>query len=101
MGVAVNWGFIGASQWAGRYLIPAVQAVEDANAVGVFSSSPERGGRFAEESGLERSYASLEEMLADPGIDAVYIGTTNDLHASARSRLRGPASTSSARSRWR
>ena len=81
MGAAVNWGFIGASQWAGRYLIPAVQAVDGANAVGVFSSSPERGGRFAEEAGLERSYASLEEMLGDPGIDAVYIGTTNDLHA--------------------
>ena len=81
MGAAVNWGFIGASQWAGRYLIPAVQAVDGANAVGVFSSSPERGEKFAEEAGLERSYASLEEMLADPGIDAVYIGTTNDLHA--------------------
>jgi 1,5-anhydro-D-fructose reductase (1,5-anhydro-D-mannitol-forming) len=76
-----NWGFIGASQWAGRYLIPAVQAVDGAKAVGVFSSSSERGERFAEEAGLERSYASLEEMLADPGIDAVYIGTTNDLHA--------------------
>jgi 1,5-anhydro-D-fructose reductase (1,5-anhydro-D-mannitol-forming) len=79
--VAVNWGFVGASLWAARYMIPAVRAVEDARAVGVFSSSAERGERFAEETGLERAYASLEEMLADPRIDAVYIGTTNDLHA--------------------
>ena len=79
--VRMNWGFIGASQWAARYLIPAVLAVENATAVGVFSSSPERGERFAEAAGLDRAYASLEGMLADPGIDAVYIGTTNDLHA--------------------
>ncbi len=77
----MNWGFVGASQWAGHYLIPAVRATEDARAVGVFSSSAERGERFAEAAGLERAYPSLEEMLADPGIDAVYIGTTNDLHA--------------------
>jgi 1,5-anhydro-D-fructose reductase (1,5-anhydro-D-mannitol-forming) len=79
--MAVNWGFVGASQWAARYLIPAVRAVEDASAVGVFSSSAERGERFAAAAGLDRAYASLEELLADPGIDAVYVGTTNDLHA--------------------
>jgi 1,5-anhydro-D-fructose reductase (1,5-anhydro-D-mannitol-forming) len=81
MSAEVKWGFIGASQWAGRYLIPAVRAVEGAHAVGVYSSSSERGERFAEENGLERAYPSLEELLADPAIDAVYIGTTNDLHA--------------------
>ena len=81
MGSAVDWGFIGASQWAARYLIPAVRAVEGGDPVGVFSSSPERGAAFAEATGLDRSYGSLEEMLADPGIDAVYVGTTNDLHA--------------------
>jgi len=77
----VNWGFIGASQWAARYLIPAVRAVEDATPFGVFSSSAERGARFAEEAGLARAYGSLDELLADPGIDAVYVGTTNELHA--------------------
>ena len=79
--MGVNWGFLGASQWAARYLIPAVRAVDGTNAVGIFSSSPERGQRFAAETGLDRAYSSLEEMLSDPGIDAVYIGTTNDLHA--------------------
>jgi 1,5-anhydro-D-fructose reductase (1,5-anhydro-D-mannitol-forming) len=77
----VNWGFVGASTWARRYLIPIVEGLPDSHAVGVFSSSPERGEQFARETGLERSYASLEELLSDPGIDAVYVSTTNDLHA--------------------
>jgi len=77
----IRWGFIGASLWASRYLIPAVRAQPDAVGVGVFSSSRERGEEFAASNGLERSYASLDELLADGGIDAVYISTTNDLHA--------------------
>jgi 1,5-anhydro-D-fructose reductase (1,5-anhydro-D-mannitol-forming) len=77
----VRWGFAGASTWASRYLIPAVQAQPDSHAVGVFSTSRERGERFVQEHGLERAYASIDELIADPTIDAVYISTTNDLHA--------------------
>jgi 1,5-anhydro-D-fructose reductase (1,5-anhydro-D-mannitol-forming) len=79
--VSVRWGFVGASIWARTRVIPAVQAVEDAEAVGVFSTSPERGALFARDAGLERTYGSLTDILSDPRIDAVYISTTNDLHA--------------------
>jgi 1,5-anhydro-D-fructose reductase (1,5-anhydro-D-mannitol-forming) len=79
--MTVGWGFIGASIWARTYMIPAVHAVEDAHAVGVFSSSPERGAQLAEAAGLERAYPSLDTLLDDPAIDAVYVSTTNDLHA--------------------
>jgi 1,5-anhydro-D-fructose reductase (1,5-anhydro-D-mannitol-forming) len=77
----IGWGFIGASGWAERWIVPAVQAVDGARAVGVFSSSLERGERFARKVGLERAYSSLEALLADPAIDAVYVSTTNELHA--------------------
>jgi 1,5-anhydro-D-fructose reductase (1,5-anhydro-D-mannitol-forming) len=80
-GRVIGWGFIGASSWASRYLVPAVRAVPGCCPVGVFSSSPARGEGFAAASGLPRSYASLDELLADPEIDAVYVSTTNDLHA--------------------
>jgi 1,5-anhydro-D-fructose reductase (1,5-anhydro-D-mannitol-forming) len=78
---ALNWGFVGASLWASTYMVPAVQAVPGARAAGVFSSSPERGERFAESAGLERAYESLGAMLGDPEIDVVYVSSTNDLHA--------------------
>ena len=77
----MRWGFVGASTWASRYLIPAVQAQPDSHAVGVFSTSRERGERFATEHGLERAFGSIDELVGDPGIEAVYISTTNDLHA--------------------
>ncbi len=79
---AVGWGFIGASIWAGERLVPAVRSVDRCEAVGVYSSDPERGARFARDQGLQRSYVSLEQLLGDPEIDAVYISSTNDLHAS-------------------
>jgi 1,5-anhydro-D-fructose reductase (1,5-anhydro-D-mannitol-forming) len=78
----IRWGFIGASTWASRYLIPAVAALPDARGVGVFSSSRKRGEDYAASNGLEKAYASLDELLGDPDIDAVYVSTTNDLHAS-------------------
>src|ERR1700677_3170264 len=78
----IGWGFIGASLWAKQRMIPAVAAADDATAVAVFSTSDQRGQTFVEECGLKRSYDSLVGLLADPEIDAVYISTTNDLHAS-------------------
>jgi 1,5-anhydro-D-fructose reductase (1,5-anhydro-D-mannitol-forming) len=62
-------------------MIPAVHAVDDACAVGVFSTSAERAARLVQEAGLERAYPSLDALLGDPAIDAVYVSTTNDLHA--------------------
>jgi 1,5-anhydro-D-fructose reductase (1,5-anhydro-D-mannitol-forming) len=77
----LGWGFVGASIWAQRYLVPAARATPGARPVGVFSTSTERGERFAQDNGLPRSYASLEALLEDPEVDVVYISTTNDLHA--------------------
>jgi 1,5-anhydro-D-fructose reductase (1,5-anhydro-D-mannitol-forming) len=77
----LGWGFIGAGIWATTRMIPAVQAVEGARGVGVFSTDRDRGARVAREFELDRAYQSLDELLADPAVDAVYVGTTNDLHA--------------------
>jgi 1,5-anhydro-D-fructose reductase (1,5-anhydro-D-mannitol-forming) len=77
----LGWGFIGASLWAERWIAPAIRAVPGGHAVGVFSSSHERGHSFAERLELAHAYASMDELLADPAIDAVYISTTNELHA--------------------
>jgi 1,5-anhydro-D-fructose reductase (1,5-anhydro-D-mannitol-forming) len=78
----VGWGFIGASTWARRWLVPAVRATPRAVPVAVFSTSAERGRAFAGQCGLPRSYDSLEALLADPDVGAVYVSTRNDLHAS-------------------
>lgn len=75
-----GWGLIGASTIARSYMIRAINAQPNGRVVAVASSDPERGRRFAAEHGIGRAYATAEELLADPEVDAVYISTTNEKH---------------------
>lgn len=81
MSEPVRWGFIGASTIAREFMVRAVAQQPDGLLQGIFSTSAERRRAFVEEYGFAASYASLEECLADDAIDAVYISTTNELHA--------------------
>jgi xylose dehydrogenase (NAD/NADP) len=47
----------------------------------IASRSLEKAQSFAQEFGIEKSYASYQELLDDPQIDAVYIPLPNSLHA--------------------
>jgi predicted dehydrogenase len=53
-----------------------------ARLAGITSSTPERGARAAADLGIERSFDSLGELLADDSIDVVHICTPNTQHAS-------------------
>ena len=44
------------------------------------SRSAARGRQYATENGIEKSYDSVKTLLADPGVDVVYISTTNERH---------------------
>jgi 1,5-anhydro-D-fructose reductase (1,5-anhydro-D-mannitol-forming) len=77
----IRWGFVGASTIAREFMVRAVRAQPDGVLQAIFSSSPQRGAAFAAEHGFACSCGSLEELLADPEVDAVYISTTNELHA--------------------
>ena len=48
----------------------------------IFSRREETGRAIAEEFSLEKVYTSLEEMLADPAIDMVYVASPNSIHYS-------------------
>lgn len=52
-----------------------------AEVAGIVSSTPERSAAAAERLGAARPYASLDELLADDGIDVVHVTTPNALHA--------------------
>ncbi|WP_421740677.1 Gfo/Idh/MocA family protein [Cellulomonas sp.] len=75
----MRWVLIGASDIAATRMIPAMRAVGD-EVIGVMSSSSERAAKYASENGLERATDSLDDALAWDA-DAVYISTTNQLHA--------------------
>ena len=74
-----RWGLIGASTIAKEWVIGAIRAT-GGEVVSVYSTNAERGEKYAQENGIARSVTSLDALLSDPQIDAVYISTTNELH---------------------
>ncbi|MFD2270794.1 Gfo/Idh/MocA family oxidoreductase [Undibacterium arcticum] len=77
----VGWGLIGASNIAREWMIGAIRAQPGNSVVAVMSSNAARGAAFAASNGIAASYTSVADLLADPAVDAVYISTTNELHA--------------------
>ena len=49
---------------------------------GVLGSSPERGAARADAIGVATAYPSLDDLLADDGVQVVHVTSPNDLHVS-------------------
>lgn len=77
----VGWGVLGCAKIAVERVIPAMQGSELSRVDAVASRSEDLARSTAEELGIERSYGSYRELLADPAIEAVYIPLPNHLHA--------------------
>src|SRR5437868_7588279 len=75
-----GWGLIGASDIAATRMVPALAAQPDSRVGAVMSSTIERARQFAHDHDIPRAYDRLEDTLADPAVDVVYISTTNDRH---------------------
>ena len=74
------WGIIGAATIARQYMIRAIRAQPDGEVAAIMSRSPERAKAFAREHGIRGHYSQVDDILADPAVDAVYICTTNERH---------------------
>lgn len=59
----------------------AAQKIENLQLAAVVNHRPESMAAFAEDFGISRQYANIEQLLADGDIDAVVISTPNSLHA--------------------
>ena len=77
----LGWGLIGASDIARTRMIEAIRAQPDSEVVAVMSSQIDRARSYAAETNIPQAYDSLDAILSDPAVDAVYISTTNELHA--------------------
>jgi 1,5-anhydro-D-fructose reductase (1,5-anhydro-D-mannitol-forming) len=76
----LGWGLVGASTIAREHMADAIRAQEGCALVAVSSASAERASAFARDLRIPRSYDSLERLMADPDVGAVYISTTNEQH---------------------
>ena len=75
----LRWGVVSPGHIAGQFTDTAHRATAS-RIVSVVSRSAERAAAFAAEHGAERSFDSVEGMLAAGGIDAVYIASPHAQH---------------------
>lgn len=73
-------GLIGAGGNTRLRHIPGLQAIADVAIVAVCNRRPESTAAIAKEYGIARTFARWQDLVADPGIDAVVIGTWPYLH---------------------
>ncbi|NHI16088.1 Gfo/Idh/MocA family protein [Microbacterium excoecariae] len=75
---ALRWGVIGTGI-AGRF-VGAMHAHTAQRAVAVTARDAEKTRAFAAEHGIDRVHASVADLVADEGVDVVYVATPHPLH---------------------
>ncbi|RLJ60412.1 putative dehydrogenase [Litoreibacter meonggei] len=76
----LNWGILGAAKFAYEHMGPAIHAARGARLVALARGSDDKFAAFSDKFGDLRHHASYDALLADGGIDAVYIPLPNSLH---------------------
>jgi predicted dehydrogenase len=76
----VRWGILGAAKFAREFMGPALTLAPGGHVAALATSDPLKAGPFRVFAPGLRVHDSFEALLADPGIDAVYIPLPNRLH---------------------
>ena len=96
----LGFGIIGCGMIA-KFHAKAIGDVRGARLVACYDQFPAAADKLAEATGC-KAYHSLDEMLADPAVDVVTIGTPSGAHMEpAVAAARSDRHTSSSRSRWK
>jgi 1,5-anhydro-D-fructose reductase (1,5-anhydro-D-mannitol-forming) len=78
----------------------AVMAAQsESSTAAIASSKAKQGKQRANELGIPKTHESLDGLLADPDLDAVYISSTNEWHEPHSLASPRPENTSFAKSR--
>jgi len=74
----INWALVGAGGISNKFL-EGLRAT-DGNPSAIVSRSMEKAKDFALKNNIEKYFDNYEQMLDDPSIDVVYIGTPHPTH---------------------
>ncbi|WP_375454863.1 Gfo/Idh/MocA family protein [uncultured Methylobacterium sp.] len=80
MGDAVGWGIVGYGWVARDYMAPGIRAA--GHRLVAVCDPGETSRRAAQDEGA-RAYDTLERLIGDPEVEAVYVATPNHLHREA------------------
>jgi len=76
----INWGILSTAKIGRNSVIPAIQKGELGEVRAICSRGRDKSEKVAGELGIPVAYASYEELLADPDIDAIYNPLPNNMH---------------------
>jgi predicted dehydrogenase len=79
--MTVKWGIIGCGAVAEHKGGPALYNAPDSELIAVMRRDEQLAAEFAQRHGAKRHYSSVEAILADGEINAVYIATPPHVHA--------------------
>lgn len=79
--MTVNWGIIGMGDIATRATAPAMAQASNNRLVAVMRRDLDRARELARESGAVRAYGTVDDLLEDDEVDAVYVATPLHAHA--------------------
>ena len=77
----LGWAIAGIGSHADLKIAPAMKLAKESRLVAVYSRDQDRADAFADAHGAEAAYSSLDAMLADSRVDAVFVASPNYLHA--------------------
>jgi predicted dehydrogenase len=77
--VTLQWGIL-STAWINEKFIAGCAQSDAVTISAVASRDAGRAREYADEHGIERAYGSYEQLLADDGVDAVYISLPNSMH---------------------
>ena len=63
-----------------HHYVPAIRNSKNAELLGIAASAEKKAAEFAKEMNIPNAYPDFDEMLKDPLIEAVIVGTPNYLH---------------------
>jgi len=78
----IRWGIIGVGNVTEMKSGPAFYKTEHSELVAVMRRNAEKAADYAKRHNLQKWYSNASELINDPEVDAVYIATPPDSHAS-------------------
>jgi predicted dehydrogenase len=79
--MSISWGVIGCGGIADRRTIPeGILPSPVCKLAAVMDANPERAAAVAAKYGVQHHFSRIEDLLALPGVHAVYIATPNSFH---------------------